>query len=255
MFFEERHEQIVQLLQGGKTISVSELARRLFVSEATVRRDLNVLEKEGVARRVHGGAVLIGHFRDVPLLTRESEDIEAKQKIGRMAASLVREHDVIIMDASSTAYAMVPYLRKFRNIVVVTSGVKTALALGENHTKTYLTGGLMIDNSYSLIGGHTVDFISSLSADILFFSCRGASEDGRLTDTSVEEAQLRQVMFRHAKRKVFLAAGSKIGRDYFYVLGHANEMDDVICDQPVPQAWRDPTPEGHAPRIWLGDET
>ncbi|MBR4080414.1 MAG: DeoR/GlpR transcriptional regulator [Clostridia bacterium] len=254
MFFEERHEQIVQMLQGGKTISVSELARRLFVSEATVRRDLNVLEKEGIARRVHGGAVLIGHFRDVPLLTRESEDTGAKQKIGRAAASLVRENDVIIMDASSTAYAMIPYLTRFRNIVVVTSGVKTALALGENHIKTYLTGGLMIDNSYSLIGGHTVDFISSLSADILFFSCRGAAEDGRLTDTSVEEAQLRQVMFHHAKRKVFLSAGSKIGRDYFYVLGHANEMDDIICDQPVPEAWRAPTVEGHTPRIWLDVE-
>ena len=253
MFFEERHEQIVQLLQGGKTIAVSELARRLFVSEATIRRDLNVLEKEGVARRVHGGAVLIGHFRDVPLLTRENEDMEAKQKIGRMAAELVKENDVIIMDASSTVYAMVPYLRKFKNIVVVTSGVKTALTLGENHIKTYLTGGLMIDNSYSLIGGHTVDFISSLSADILFFSCRGVTEDGRITDTSVEEAQLRQVMFKHAKRKVLLAAGSKIGRDYFYVLGHTNEMDDVICDVPVPDAWRAPTAEGHTPRIWVSD--
>lgn len=255
MFFEERHEQIVQLLQGGKTIAVSELARRLFVSEATIRRDLNVLEKEGVARRVHGGAVLIGHFRDVPLLTRENEDMEAKQKIGKMAAELVRENDVIIMDASSTVYAMVPYLRKFKNIVVVTSGVKTALTLGENHIKTYLTGGLMIDNSYSLIGGHTVDFIGSLSADIVFFSCRGVTEDGRLTDTSVEEAQLRQVMFKHAKRKVFLSAGSKIGRDYFYVLGHTSDMDDIICNQSVPEGWRTPNSEGKSPRIHVcGDD-
>ena len=79
MFEEERHEQIMRLLRGGRMISVNEIAKRLFVSEATVRRDLNALEKEGVVRRVYGGAVLVGGNRDVPLQMRETEAMEAKQ--------------------------------------------------------------------------------------------------------------------------------------------------------------------------------
>ena len=253
MFEEERHEQIVQLLRDGRMVSVNEMAKRLFVSEATVRRDLTALEKDGVVRRVYGGAVLLGKNRDVPLLMRETEALEAKQRIGRVAASMVKENDVIVLDASSTVYSMIPYLKDFKNVCAITSGLKTALALGERHIKTYLTGGMMIDNSYSLIGGHAEEMIRNLNADMLFFSCRGVTEDGRMTDSSVEEAQLRRLMFAHVKRKVFMAAGNKIGRDYFYVLGRVNEMDDVICDQPVPAAFTAPTAMGRAPRVWLGE--
>lgn len=255
MFGEERHEQIVQLLRDGRMVSVSEIAKLLYVSEATVRRDLTALEKEGVVRRVYGGAVLLGNNRDVPLMMRETESLEAKQRIGRLAASLVKENDVIVLDASSTVYGMIPYLKEFKNVVAITSGIKTAMALGERHIKTYLTGGLMIDNSFSMIGGHAQEMIRSLNADILFFSCRGVTQDGLLTDSSVEEAELRKLMFRHCKRKVFMAAGSKIGREYFYVLGNAGEMDDIICDQAVPESFTQPTADGHVPRIHCADKT
>lgn len=249
MFEEERHEQIVKLLKGGRMVSVNELAGRLFVSEATVRRDLSALERAGVVRRVYGGAVLTGANRDVPLLMRETEAQEAKQHIGRIAASLVHENDVILLDASSTVHSMIPYLKDFKNVVAVTSGLKTALALGEKHIKTYLTGGLMIDNSYSMIGGYARDMIETLNADIVFFSCRGVSADGRMTDSSVEECELRKLMFRHAKRRVLLAAHNKIGRDYFYVQGHVSEMDDIVSDAPLPAAFLQPDAVGHVPRI------
>lgn len=254
MFGEERHEQIVQLLRGGRMVSVSEIAQRLYVSEATVRRDLTVLEKDGLVRRVYGGAVLLGNNRDVPLMMRETEALEAKQRIGRLAASLVHENDVIVLDASSTVYSMIPYLKEYKNVVAVTSGLKTAMALGERHIKTYLTGGMMIDNSFSMIGGHAQELIRHLNADLLFFSCRGVTEDGCMTDSSVEEAELRKLMFQHAKRKVFMVAGNKIGRDYFYVLGNVNEMDDVICDQQVPEAFTQPTAMGHAPVIHCAEK-
>lgn len=250
MFGEERHEQIIQLLRGGRIVSVAEIASRLYVSEATVRRDLNAMEKQGVIRRVYGGAVLQSANRDVPLQMRETEETEAKQLIGRMAASLVKENDVIMLDASSTAYSLIPYLPDFKNLVAVTSGVKAALALGERHIKTYLTGGQMIDNSYSMIGKHAEELIGSIRADVLFFSCRGITQDGYMTDSSVEETQLRQLMFRHARRRVLMAAANKIGRDYFYILGKVNDMDDMICDQGVPEGFACANERGHRVQIW-----
>ena len=249
MFGEERHDQIVKLLSDGRMVSVGDIAKRLYVSEATVRRDLNALEKEGIVRRVYGGAVLVGINRDVPLLLRESEELEAKQKIGRIAAGVVKDNDVIFMDASSTVYNMIPYLKDFKNLIVITSGVKAAMALGERHIKTYLTGGRMIDNSFSMIGSHAEDLVRTLNADKLFFSCRGVTEDGRMTDSSVAEAQLRQLMMRHAKRRILLTTGNKIGRGYFYVLGKVQDMDDMICDTQVPQCFKTPGENGRAPVI------
>ena len=233
-------------------VSVTEIAKRLFVSEATVRRDLSALENSGVVRRVYGGAMLAGRNRDVPLLMRETEQAEAKQRIGRVAAGLIMENDVLFMDASSTVFSMIQFLPDYQNLIVVTSGLKTAMALSERHIKTYLTGGLMLDNSYSLIGHHAEEVIRSMNANALFFSCRGVSEQGCMTDSSVEETQLRQLMFQHAKRKVFMAAGSKIGKDYFYILGHVNDMDDIICDRPVPDSFCRPGRDGRTPSILVG---
>ena len=183
---------------------------------------------------------------------RETEAQEAKQHIGRIAAGLVHENDVIILDASSTVYSMIPYLKDFKNVVAITSGLKTALALGERHIKTYLTGGLMIDNSYSMIGGYARDMLETINADAVFFSCRGVSADGRMTDSSVEECELRKLMFRHAKRRVLMAAHNKIGRDYFYVQGHVSEIDDIVSDGPLPVCFSQPGADGRAPQIHIG---
>jgi len=249
MFGEERHEQIIKLLSNRRMVPVSEIAQKLYVSEATVRRDLNQLEIEGVVRRVYGGAVLVGSNRDVPLLMREGEALEAKQKIGRIAAGMVKENDVIMLDASSTVYNMIQYLRDFKNLVVITSGVKAAVALGERHISTYLTGGHVVDNSFSMVGSHAEDFVRNLNVDTFFFSCRGITEDGRLTDSSVAEAQLRQLMMKHAKRNVCLMSHNKIGRSYFYVLGQVQDMDDIVCDQDVPDSFRLPGTHGKSASI------
>lgn len=252
MFWEERHEQIVTLLRDGRMVAVTEIAKRLFVSEATVRRDLAALENSGVVRRVYGGAMLAGGNRDVPLLMRETEQAEAKLKIGRAAAQLVKENDVLFLDASSTVFSMIQFLPDYQNLVAITNGVKTAMALSERHIKTYLTGGLMLDNSYSMIGHHAEEVVRSINANVLFFSCRGVSASGCMTDSSVEETQLRQLMFRHTKRKVFMAANTKIGKEYYYILGNVNDMDDLIFDQPVPAAFLRPGSDGRAPTVHVG---
>ena len=108
MFSVERFDQIVEMLKGEQVISVHNFARRLYVSEATVRRDLAELEKQGFVRRVYGGATLMKGNKDVPLSLRENEAAAAKSEIGRQAAALVRENDVLFLDASSTACSMIP---------------------------------------------------------------------------------------------------------------------------------------------------
>lgn len=238
MFGVERFDQIIAMLGDSRAVSVREMAKRLFVSEATIRRDLEALEKTGTVKRIYGGAVLVRQSnRDVPLYMREGEQAEAKEIIGKKAAAQVKDNDVIIIDASSTAYSIIRHLPAFSNLVVITNGLKAAMALGELHIKTFCTGGVMIDNSYCFVGRHAEKFIEQINADILFFSCRGVSSDGIMSDTSMEESQLRQVMFRHAKRKALLCARAKIGLEYFYTLGSIDELDNVFCEAELPEAW------------------
>lgn len=239
MFGIERYDHILAMLSDDHAVAVRDMAQRLFVSEATIRRDLEALEKMGTVKRIYGGAVLVRQTnRDVPLYMREGVHAEAKDTIGKKAAALVRENDVIFIDASTTAFHVIRYLPEHGNLVVITNGLKAAMALGERHIKTLCTGGTMIDNSYSFVGRHAESFIESMNADLMFFSCRGVSREGRMSDTSMEESQLRQVMFRHAKRKALLCASSKIGLEYFYTLGVIDDIDDVFCEAEVPELWQ-----------------
>ena len=121
---------------------------------------------------------------------------------------------------------------------MITNGIKAALELGKMHIKTLCTGGTMIDNSFSLVGHHAEGMIESICADIMFFSCLGVSAAGMINDTSIEEARLRQTMFKHAKRKVLLCDSSKFGKEYFYNLCPLSSIDAMISEIPLPEAWQ-----------------
>ena len=146
MFNIERQKEILHILEQRKSISVSELARLLYTSESTVRRDLSELERSGKVRRTFGGVVLEETLnREVPLLLRRSQNHEAKQKIAAKAASLIQNDQVIFLDASSTVAHLVPYLAKFSDLTVITNSPNTALELGSLGIRTYCTGGLLLD--------------------------------------------------------------------------------------------------------------
>src|SRR5690554_5827583 len=104
MFTLERQQAILDLLKSNKSASVSDLSKRFFIGEATIRRDLDKLEKMGLIKRTYGGAVLIeGLDSEIPLFVRESEQKDLKVSIGKLAAQLVNDNDIIIIDSSSTS--------------------------------------------------------------------------------------------------------------------------------------------------------
>ncbi len=239
MLVEERYNQLIAMLGGEKFVTVRDMANKLFVSEATIRRDLTAIEKTGIIRRVHGGAILVKQSnKDVSLYLRENVNAEAKNIIARKAMNIVKKDHVIILDASSTAYTLIPYLSPKDNLVIVTNGIKVAYELGKKHIKTLCTGGIMIDNSFSFIGHHAESLIESIQADLMFFSTRGISTAGIMSDTSIEETKLRQVMLKHSKRKILLCDSSKFGKEYFFTLGSLTEIDEMISETTLPESWQ-----------------
>lgn len=236
MLINERHHRIIAELEREPQITVRELAAKLFVSEPTVRRDLTELHRKGIITKHYGGAVLNkgSADREIPFVLRENEKSEKKAEIGRKAMEFVRDGMVIMLDASTSAYHLVPYLSDFKDIIVITSGAKTALALAEAQVTVYSTGGRMRTNSYSYIGKEAEDTVRRFNADILFFSCHGLSDGGMMSDPSVEEANLRRVMFEKSREKYLLCDSSKFGKTYFYDMGDVGEIDGIISDGDIP---------------------
>jgi len=235
--FYEREEKILNALLEKESMSVGELSAKLYVSQPTLRRDLIKLEQMGKIVRTHGGAQLLTKPADakVPFYLREQEQNDAKSQMALRAAELIRDGDIIMLDGSTSAHNIIPLLSRFNNLIVITNSAKSAFLLGNMGIQNICTGGRMITRSLCYIGEDAERTVSNYNADVLFFSCRGISADGRLTDTSVEENGLRRCMLRQSAKRVLLCDSSKLGNVYLNNLCHLSEVDELICEKPVPQ--------------------
>ncbi len=229
----ERERMILESLLANKSVTVKKLAADLYASEPSIRRDLASLEKQNLLRRVHGGAVLLESALSelkIPFAIRELEQSDAKIIMARKAIDLVHDHDVIFLDASSSAYTLIPFLATRKNITVITSGVKTLTKLAEYHINAISTGGRLLNSCMSLVGEEAYGVIDNFTADIVFFSCRGLSADGKLTDISDGEDLVRRRMIKNAKKSYLLCAGEKIGKTYYHNLCTAGDITGIISE-------------------------
>lgn len=238
MMISERHRRILEELSKKPDITVCELAKILCVSEPTVRRDFTELHRRGMITKIYGGAILNagGADGEIPFLLRENEKSNVKSVMGAKAAKLVSDGMVIMLDGSTSAYHIVPYITKYKDIIVITSGAKTAVALAEANIRTFCTGGQMLIHSFSYVGEQAEDFVKHINADILFFSCHGLTDDGRMTDRAIEEANLRKAMFRSCKKKILLCDSSKFGKTCFYNMGSVKDIDGIITEGELPDS-------------------
>ena len=231
-----RHKEILNLLNENGSVSLKELKKQLFVSEATVRRDLAELEKAGALKRTFGGAqTILDTNKQVPLFIREAMNSKAKNDICRKAAELIKDGDTIFIDGSSTAQYLVRYISHLKDIVVVTYSIKTAELMCQNHIKTYCAGGLILENSLVCTGPKAIDFAQAINTDISFVSCKGITLDGKLTDTSEEETAIRKAFMNQSRIKVLLMTQNKFGTSYMHTLCNADEVDYLFSDADIPE--------------------
>ena len=229
----ERQEQILQLLRQKEAMRIGQIAKELYTSEATVRRDLAAMEAEGLVRRVYGGVVL--ENRNPPLDVRLNEHAAAKKEIAERASRLLFSGCSVFLDASSTAANLLPYVMQTEGITVITNSHRAVEVLRQSKVNFICTGGKMISTNQAYVGHIAEGVLADLCVDLAFISSQGVGEDGEITDFSEEETSLRRVVLRRAKRTVFLCDSSKLGRKYLYRLGNLRDMSDVITDSQFPQ--------------------
>lgn len=227
----DREKQILEILLKEKKVSVGQLAKALFVSEPSIRRDLQSLEGQNLIKRIHGGAALEETAlskNKIPFLIREYEQSDAKAMIAKKAIDLINDNDVIFLDASTSCYYLIPFLASKRNLTVITNGVRALTKLAEYGISTVSTGGTLIGSCLALVGEEAYKTVETYNADVALFSCRGVSDDGYLTDIAPEENNVRKKMIKHAKKSYLLCASEKFGKSYFHNLCHKDEITGII---------------------------
>ena len=209
----ERYNLILELIKNKKNIKLNELVEEMNVSEATVRRDLNFLEEKGKIRRVHGGAVLIEN-KEEDIIYKKMVFSEEKNKIGKMAADMVKNGDIIFLDAGSTIEYMIKYLAEKEDIRVVTSGFTHMEELAKFGIETYLIGGKVKMKTGATVGATAVLALKNYNFDISFMGANGVTVDGYSTPDP-EEVIVKNEAIKRGKEVYFLCDESKFKANSF----------------------------------------
>jgi DeoR/GlpR family transcriptional regulator of sugar metabolism len=229
----ERRQRILDLLREEPGIRVSELAQRLSVSEGTIRNDLSALEDAGQLTRVRGGAVLRDshRFASPSFAARVPVNARAKQWIARQAAETVENGDSILLDASTTVFAMVPYLQDQRNLTIVTNGIEVGLVLAQNPAHTViLLGGIMRPDGTSVVGHLGQKILEDLHIKTAFVSCSGFSVGAGLTEVDIQEVQIKSEMIGSAERVVALIDSTKFGKVDLTSFASLEQVSHIFTD-------------------------
>ena len=231
----ERQKKILEVLKEKNTMTIEEIAEKVFFSQSTVRRDIKALEQQGYVHSLYGG-VMLSEYRNsiVPVNMRNSSFSSVKESLAKKAAELVFDGAVVIMDSASTVRRICKYIKPHVRVKIITNNLCLFDEPHGDNVKMYCTGGLYNSLNRNFVGTGAEKYIKDINADILFFSSQGLSENWDITDASEEETALRTIMLEHAKQKVFLCDSSKFGEKKTFRLCNKDDIDVIICDIKLP---------------------
>jgi DeoR/GlpR family transcriptional regulator of sugar metabolism len=231
---EERQERILGELRRKGAVRVSDLTDLLAVSDMTIRRDLEQLAKEGVARKVHGGAVLARRVAFEPGFAAKSQLAQpAKQAIAQRAARFIQPGAAIGLSAGTTTWAMARYIASIPGLTVVTNSTTVADVItsldGTNQVTVILTGGVRTPSA-ALVGPVADRTIASMHFDLLFLGVHGMDARAGYTTPNLAEATTNRVFVESAREVVVLADSSKWGIVGLADIGPLDIAATVITD-------------------------
>ncbi|MFI3173361.1 MAG: DeoR/GlpR family DNA-binding transcription regulator [Eubacteriales bacterium] len=229
----KRRKEIVQVLEENEIITLEEFCELLSgVSESTIRRDLKALENEGRIDLLRGGAAkLRGGFYDTPVDSRTQLNVEEKERIAKLAAGMVKDGDVIYIDAGSTPLLMLKYLLD-KHITVVSTNVRVALEVQSSDIDCILVGGQLNIKTASVYGGETNSFLRTLHFDKAFLGASGFSENAGINTPDLNEARKKQIIKQNSRKTFVLADSSKDGKESMCKVFNLEDVT-IICDQEV----------------------
>ncbi len=231
MLIADRYARIVALVNERGSIRVSELSTLCQVTEETIRRDLDRLEKAGRLLRSHGGAVSLRDRQpETPYAEREIMNAAEKQRIAREAVLMIKPGDRILLDASTTAWYMASLLPDMP-LTVLTNSIRVAAELsGKERIDVISTGGQLSRRSMSFVGHLAERSLELYHVDKMFFSCKGFHLERGASESNELQAMVKRKMIAIAEQVILLCDSSKFGIQAFTHVATTSELDVVITD-------------------------
>jgi DeoR/GlpR family transcriptional regulator of sugar metabolism len=230
LFVEERRQAILDQLKRDGRVSVEALSEVMHVSAVTIRQDLRALEEAGLLQRTYGGAISRGaapHLPELSFHIRQSRNRSEKDAIAAAAIRLVENGYSVALDASTTSYALIPYLRRFDKLTIVTNSLVTAQSfLEEPRIEVLMPAGRLRRDSISLVG--RPDELPDINLNIGFFGARGITLRNGITDVDPDEVLMKQAMMARCLSVVVLVDATKWGQVAPYTVRPVSGIDHII---------------------------
>ena len=233
MYQTERMDEILRILKKYHYVTVDYLVEKIRYSPASIRRDLTLLEKQGLVKRSYGGVEIKADL-STPFKFRQHSMKSAKNSIASCAAELVKDNDTVFIDGSSSAQYLGHFLTNKKGITVITNNMLLASQLKESGINTYCTGGYVSELPGILAGEITNNTFSMFHADIMFFATSGTN-NGVIYGGSEVYFQHHRIMLQNSDKCVYLCGSDKIGKTQKVICATLDDVDYFISDVEMPE--------------------
>ncbi|NLJ89945.1 MAG: DeoR/GlpR transcriptional regulator [Clostridiales bacterium] len=236
----ERRNKIIELLQEEKKVVVTSLSSLFGVTEETIRRDLEKLEKEGIATKTYGGAVLNEDLRlELPYKVRKGRNATGKQIIGKTISSFINDGDHIMLDGSSTALYIAKNLKDKKNLTIITNSIEILLELSDVTGWNVLsTGGILKEGALALVGYQAERMIQSYNVDKAIISCKGIDIEKGITDSNELDSHIKKLMIDAAKTRILAVDSTKFEKVSFTKIVDYSKIDVLVTDHELNDDWK-----------------
>ncbi len=237
----ERREEIIRIITRDKSVRVNELAERFEVTEETIRRDLDKLEKEGIVKKTYGGAVVRDFVsKDATLSERLQTNLDEKRRIAALARDLVNDGETIFIDMSTTALEFIKHIDEDKKVTVITNSLTAITELNNKpNVKVITIGGVLNSETLCMEGPMTHKFIQNYYVDKTIFSVKAISLDRGIMDSNEVSADIKRLMIRNANQAILLVDATKFDQTALTIVTDMENVDMLITEKNLDSDWQD----------------
>ncbi len=234
----KRRDTIFSIIQEKKIVSIGELSKQFNVTEMTIRRDLEVMEKDGLLERTHGGALISDHISLEPLYAQKSQKNKIKKEaIGRLVATLIDEDDTVFVNSGSTTLQFLRFVSKER-VKIITNNAKAPSETLSEKVKVIMIGGELRRESFSLVGETAFRTVREVYGSKAVIGVDGFSLTHGLTTPVYAEAMLNNLMIKQTTGLVIVVAdSSKIGKVSNFLTSEIDKVTDLVTDSDLDEMY------------------
>ncbi len=225
----DRQKHVLNQLNHAGEVKVQDLKERYDVTEMTIRRDLEKLEQLGLAKRTFGGAILAS--RDKTFYQRSALMSEEKEQIGKYCVSLVQKNDSIFLDGGTTTLQIARFLPEDFPITVVTNAINIVQELAEKKISTIVVGGILVEETKSMVGPIAVETITRLAFDKVFLGTSGIHMEHGFSNSNMYEAEIKRMAIERSRESYVVSDHTKFGEKALFSFASFDQIRKIVTDQ------------------------